>query len=274
MTTKALREGWEAGQRAWPDVVLAEDAFSSYVSLHGAQALDDPEASARKKSVRWEDLYLACACSQGDAAALAAFDVAFLGTIDAAVARVLPGSGERDELRQILRHKLFVADGGRAPKIVEYSGRGELQAWVRIVAVRTALNAVAHARREVPFESRAFTFLVGGGDDPEVQYFKRLYAEEFRAAFADALAHLDERERSLLRYAFHEGLSVEAIGALYHVHRATAARWVVKAHARLITTVKRELGARLGVGSDEVRSILRLIESQVEVTLERYLAPT
>ena len=42
---------------------------------------------------------------------------------------------------------------------------------------------------------------------------------------AEAFAALESRERNLLRYALGDGLSVDAIGTLYRVHRATAARW-------------------------------------------------
>jgi RNA polymerase sigma-70 factor (ECF subfamily) len=199
---------------------------------------------------------------------LYAFDRHFLPQVDAAVSRVRGVA--TDEVRQALRHKLFVADAGERPKILEYSGRGELRTWVRMAATRTALNMAARAARELPVEQDALAFIVGGGEDPELQFLKRRYASEFKEAFADAFAALGSRERNLLRYAFGRGLSVDEIGPLYGVHRATAARWIAKAHANLVTHLRRTMMAKLHVSKKEFASILRLIESRIEISFEKY----
>jgi RNA polymerase sigma-70 factor, ECF subfamily len=58
------------------------------------------------------------------------------------------------------------------------------------------------------------------------------------------------------------------------VHRATAARWVAKAHSTLNTRVRKEMVERLRVSEKELTSILRLIDSQLHITLDRYLNKT
>ncbi|HMR07624.1 MAG TPA: hypothetical protein PKA88_17700, partial [Polyangiaceae bacterium] len=60
-----------------------------------------------------------------------------------------------------------------------------------------------------------------------------------------------------------------SIGALYSVHRATVARWIVSTKASLAKALHRALKSRLQVDQAELESILRLIESQVHITLER-----
>jgi RNA polymerase sigma-70 factor (ECF subfamily) len=217
-------------------------------------------------------LYLACACSRGDAAALAAFERAYFGEVEIAAAQVGRGTLGVDELKQILRNKLFVADEGASPKITDYSGRGDLRGWVRIVALRTALNLKNRAKREVAIDAEDLTGILGTSADPEIEYLRKVYAEELRAAFAQAFRELEDRERALLRYALADGLTVDAIGALFSVHRATAARWVSKAHERLVRAVKRALGERLGAGHKDYGSVLRALGSQLHVTLDRYLA--
>jgi RNA polymerase sigma-70 factor (ECF subfamily) len=264
MIPEGIFDAWRTARQAWPGVVVEESEFADWVHARH-------EDGERAANLAWHDLYLACACARGDAAALAAFDAAFLPEVDEAVKRIGGTVPPPDEVRQVLREKLFVAQPGARPKIAEYSGRGPLRTWVRVAALRTGLNLAIQVGREVPFESVALTFLVGSGDDPELAYLKRVYTRELRAAFDEAFARLASRERNLLRYAFGEGLSVDAVGGIYGVHRATAARWITKAHENLVDLVKKGLRARLGASQDELASILRLIQSQFHITLDRYL---
>jgi RNA polymerase sigma-70 factor (ECF subfamily) len=267
-----LREGWQAGQKAWPDVELTEEEFAAYAR----ERLPDSHVvggDGAESSPPWGDLYLACACTKGDPKALHAFDTVLFPQVAAALARVAP-SVAPDEVRQVLRHKLFVAEPGRLPKIAEYAGRGALRTWLRIAATRTALDLAASAGREIPFEKDTMAFIVGAGEDPELDYLKRQYAAEFRQAFGDAFAALESRDRSLLRYAFGQGLSVDAIGSLYGVHRATAARWVVLAHEELVKVLRKTMLERLNVSREEYASILRLIESRIDVSFDRVMTST
>lgn len=63
--------------------------------------------------------------------------------------------------------------------------------------------------------------------------------EAFQLAFRDAVNALTSRERNLLRYHYLSDLSIDQIGTLYHVHRATAARWVAQARERLISDTRK-----------------------------------
>jgi RNA polymerase sigma-70 factor (ECF subfamily) len=272
MESGGLSEKWRTSRDAWPGVVVAEDEFVAYLEAHAHRSGTGGKMAAEFASdLHWADLYLACACARGDAVALAAFERAFFPDIDAAVAKLGTGAPPCDEVRQRLRLKLFVAERGTLPKIAEYSGRGELRTWVRITATRTALNVGARMSRELPFDGDALAFVIGGGEDPELVYLKRHYAEEFRAAFRDAFDGLERKERNLLRYAFGEGLTVDAIGGLYGVHRATAARWVTKAHTELASRVRTAFVGRLKIKRADYSSILRLIQSRLDITLGDYL---
>src|SRR5581483_4498624 len=91
-------------------------------------------------AVAGSDLYLACACARGVPAALAALDRAVLLRVPAFICRVSTDAAFADEVRQQLRERLLVAPPGGAPKIAEYGGAGALHAWVRVAALRTALN--------------------------------------------------------------------------------------------------------------------------------------
>ena len=262
-----LVSGWREGREAWPNVEVSQQELGEYVRERGPSAAgpDGQTRDAAPTNIR--DLYLACACARGDRAALALFEQKLLPEVDAAVAKVGAPPGSADEARQIMRHRLFVGPAGR-PKILEFSGRGELRAWVRIAATRIVLNLATRKGREQLWGGDKLAALVGVGGDPEVLYLKQHYRTEFKQAFQEAFDGLESRERNLLRYAFGDGLTVDAIGTVYGVHRATAARWVTKAQESLTRRLRRSLKDRLGIRTKELTSILRLIESQLELTLQ------
>jgi RNA polymerase sigma-70 factor (ECF subfamily) len=78
-------------------------------------------------------------------------------------------------------------------------------------------------------------------------------------------------DRNVLRYHFAHGLTIDQIGALYHVHRATAARRVAKARDELLAGTRRRLMARLALNRADLDSVMRLIESSIHVSLRRVL---
>jgi RNA polymerase sigma-70 factor (ECF subfamily) len=269
------RRSWEAGRAAWPGVEVTEADFTSHLDRQNHSLKDGEVHAAGGARLRVEDLYLACACARGDEAAIHAFERAFFDEIDGALARK-GGAGvpPREEVRQLVRHKLFVAAPGARPKIAEYSGAGSLRGWFRVTVTRMILNLGMRAAPEIPVEDDALVHLLGGASDPELEYAKRQYEADFRAAFGEVMGTLTPRERTLLRYAFVEGLTVDAIGGLLRVHRATAARHVAAAHRAFAERFRARFGARLGLGEGELADVLELIHSRLHLSLERYLAST
>jgi RNA polymerase sigma-70 factor (ECF subfamily) len=262
-----LAAEWRAAREVWPSVEVSFEDFADYVKRVTPSAGTEGALPATP-ALHGSHLYLACACVKGDAAALAAFEEAFFREVDVAAATLTSHGLTADDLRQAVRQHLFLAEPGKVARIATYSGRGDLRAWVRIVATRTALNMVAKPRRELPFDVDALAFLVGSGDDPELEYIRRTYATAFREAFRVALAALEDRERNLIRYAFGDGLSADAIGHLYGVHRATATRWLVKAHSHLADEVRKALVSHLGIDHKDYASIVRWVKSHLQITLE------
>lgn len=87
-----------------------------------------------------------------------------------------------------------------------------------------------------------------------------------------ALASLSEELRALLRYSLLDGWNVDRIGALYGVHRATAARRVAVARDQLADAIRKDLSSRLSIPVDEVDSVVRLVQSRIDVSLSRILS--
>jgi RNA polymerase sigma-70 factor (ECF subfamily) len=245
-----------AARAARPAISFDEDGFATYLR-------ERPERLAAPLE-RAGDLALAYACGAGDPVALRALETDYL----AQLASIVPSRyhAEAAEVAQHLRTKLLLPDATGHVKIADYSGRGGLRAWLRVAAVRTALNLKRSRAREVLLdedrdlaERTAF--------DLEIDHLKRRYRGEFKAAFTAAFDALTPRARNLLRHHYLDGVTMEAIGTIYNVHRITVVRWMEQARATLAKETRRELRARLRVDGQELESILRLIDSQLEVTM-------
>jgi RNA polymerase sigma-70 factor (ECF subfamily) len=177
-----------------------------------------------------------------------------------------------EEVKQQLREHLLVVHGRRsAPLLADYSGAGQLRNWLRVVAVRTATTLVGRLARETPTEDARLERAVGQVRDPELEYFKTLYRAEFKTAFGQALQQLEGRQRTLLRQHLIDGLSIQELSALYHVHKATTARWLQRIRETLLERTRSALREQLGVSPSECQSIMGLIESRLEITLQTYL---
>ena len=260
------------GRAAWPDLTLDARAMVEFIARQATAELAD----AALDGLRPADLYLACACAWQLPGAIAAFDRDYMREVDIALQRMRIGPPRLHDVKQLVRQRLFVG-GGPAPgqvqgKIAEYAGRGDLRRWVRSVAVRTCLNEMRKGRREILVDDeQLIAHHAIAGDDPELEYMKRTYAHEFRAAFAEALAQLGAREQTLLRYHHVDGLNIDEIGAIYRIHRVTAFRWIEKAKELLARSTLEVLRSRLKLPANELDSVLRMIRSQIHLSLVRHL---
>ena len=88
---------------------------------------------------------------------------------------------------------------------------------------------------------------------------KELYRDAFKVAFGEAIGGLDARDKNVLRQHFVDGLTVDDLGKVYGVHRATAARWVQKAQGELLKSTRKRFAEHAKVGARECDSVLRLV---------------
>ena len=269
----ALEAGLERaladGRAAWPAFAVEPEQLLPFFA---ARLPGDQDPVTGLAGLAAGDLYLACACLQRDAQAMAAFEAAHFPMVEAALAGMRAASGQVDEVKQLLREQLFVGPDGQ-PTLTGYSGRGALGGWLRVTAVRVALRVLRRDQQSASPSPDLIETLPASDRDPELEHLKIRYRLEFKEAFEAAVQQLGRRERSLLRYHHVDGLTVDEIGELYHVHRATAARWVAKARDAVLAGTRRELGARLRLQRGEYESIMRLIQSQLHVSLSAILPP-
>ena len=252
------------GRAAWTTVDVDLACFAGF--------LGGRVTAAELEVARATDLWAACACGTGDGLAIAEVEARYFPDVDAALGKMGLSADRKDDVKQGLRRLLFVGDrdAGVAPRISEYRGTGDLRAWLRVTAMRAALKLLRKENRETPtddalLEARAHE------DDPELAYMKAAYRASFKTAFQEALESLLPRERTLLKQQVVDGLGIDELGVLYQVHRATAARWVQSAREKLLTRTRRTFMLNARISSDECESIMRMVRSQLDMSLHRRL---
>jgi RNA polymerase sigma-70 factor (ECF subfamily) len=263
----ALSAALARGRARFPLVVVDALCFVRYLAERIGPRRDPAQALRIRHT---DDLFLTCACVAGDPAALAAFEVHALEGAAEALRQLDEASPPFvDEVVQLVRIALMVPRRGRPARIARYDGRDPLQHWVKAEALRIV---VAQLRKREPESSgEAGMDAADTDDDPERSTIRRLYERELATAFRAAVGSLPQRDRLLLRMHILGGLSIDAMGAAHGVHRATAARWLARVRERLYKRTRRELLDRLGVSSRELDSILRLIRSQLDVSIGHHL---
>jgi RNA polymerase sigma-70 factor, ECF subfamily len=252
-----------AAQDTYPMVRVPADVFIAYL---GDRVAAEPPWSLALRQLHTADLYLACACGRGDAHAIAAFDARCVRPLDRVLSKMGINPDVIAEVKQEIRTRVLVGDGKR-PKIVDFEGRGDLRGWVRVMAIRLALRRQARARREMPADDQALLHGLAGSNNPEFDHTKGLYRREFKRAFEDALRALPARELTLLRQHHIDALTIDELAALYRVHRATAARLLVRARVLLLEATRARMLSQLRVQPHELDSILRMIRSNIEISL-------
>lgn len=264
---EAFRTALAEAAVRYPGMAIASELLEAHV----ASKLDPSKPMAEALAeLNVADLAVACAASRGDPKGLSYFEEFGMRGTEASLKRRGVSVDIIDEAKQNVRERMLVRSEDQRPRIVDYNGRGPLKHWLRVAVIREGIYL---AKREGKQEGVSFDFiaLTAPDDDPELAYFKTRYRTEYKQAFEAAASQLTSRERALLRQQYLLGMNVDEIGVAYQVHRATAARWVQSARDSLFAKARLELASRLGVARPEIEGIVRMIESQLEVSLSRLL---
>jgi RNA polymerase sigma-70 factor, ECF subfamily len=261
---------------------LATVALSAGIAAFGELDVDRDQLvraihAAREAEVDLEilrshaaELYLGTAAALGARSALAVLDRVYIGKVGDIVAqRRLPPHAV-DEIRQTVRERLLA---GQPPYIASAAGRGSLAGLVAVIATRAALDWLrAHARNAARHEDEPDADDLVATGNPERDHFRARYRGDVKAAFEAAVRDLDPRDRTMLRFHLVDGMTIDDIARLYHVHRATAARQIEKARDRVASGVRKLLALSTGVHGDELRELAELVSSQLDLSLSRVLA--
>ncbi len=263
---QAIDAAVAAARREWPGLPLDPARFRAHLTERIPPGTDPADLAT---AVCVPDLFLACACAVGVDGAAREFERRYMPVAESAARRVGGSPELADEVKQLVREILFVGTSGGGAAIGDFSGRGNLKAWVRVIATREALRILRRDKGRVGVQDEGLYAVLAPSDDsdPHLAYFKERYRAEFRNAFLTAVADLPRRERTALRLHVLDGLSIDEIAPMYRVHRSTAARWLSHARELLLAGTRAGLMQKLGLASAEVDSVIRLIQSNLDVTL-------
>jgi len=215
------------------------------------------------------DLCLAHACLRGDPAAVRAFHRETFKPIERVLRRLGIGAADADDVKQEVNTRILV--GGEDAKLAQYAGGGPLSHWVASVAGRAALSL--HRRHNHrPTESLDDYEIPDEGIDPELDALHARHRADFKQAFQAAVAGLPPRERAVLRALIVDDRTVADVAALYQIHRVTASRWLAEIRRTLLRDTRRWLKDRLQLDASSLDSAMRVLDSQLDLSLYRLLA--
>jgi len=257
---QAAAQAYHAGRAVWAELRMDLSAFQAWVRGAGI------DAEALRE--RGEELYLVAGCVAREAEAYQAFERRYLATLTQSVGRIVLSPDQADELRQQLRVTLLL---GPAPKIGTFRGQGPLGAWVQVCAVRLALKLGAARDRLAGPDASLLEGLVSQEADQELLAAKSQYRDTFQAALEECFSALPSRQKTLLRMHFLDGMSIDEMGQVFHVHRATIARWLVAIRREVLEQICRKISLNLRTSSSEFRSMVRLVSPDVRLSLHRIL---
>ncbi|MBL9008757.1 MAG: hypothetical protein JNJ46_31145 [Myxococcales bacterium] len=261
---------------AWPEFELSTANFMEWiaprVALEAKSKNTMSDILSALRALHVSDLYLCCGCAARSAVALMLFEQRCLPLIEAPLRRNHHSPDRVDEIKQQLRTHLFTSPSGNRGKIVDFEGRGSLSAWLRVAAVRIALNMQRADNRHVLVSEVPSGAMLPAGSDPTLDFIKHHHREACQSAIEEALRSLSREDRTLLRLHFVDALNIDVLGAMLHIHRATAARRLASARERLAVETRRLLIARLHIAPDEFESLMRLVKSSLQLSLPGLLS--
>ena len=247
---------FEEGQKAWPQLAVSQAELDSFLA---DREPTEPPPSA--------DLFLVCACALGRPDAMGALEKSVLAQVPGWVARIDPSPDFGDDVAQAVRELLLTGD---RPRLWTYAGKGSLEGWVRVTAVRLALKLKARQRPTVPDASAAVQLTPDLGTQVE----KAQVRAEVEQAMELVLASLDTEERAWLKLYYLDGLSLEKVASLFGVHTSTISRRIAALESHVLSSLRERLQHQLRLPRAEVESLIRFVRSQLEVSLGQALKKT
>ena len=271
---EALREPlgpWlERARAAEPDIDAPLSAVARFVARKIRDA-DDPAAALANLDAG--EAWLACACGAGDATAADRVERRYIAGALASLRPMRLDKATLDDVVQMVRRKLLLPGPDGATRLEEYAGQGRLAAFVRVVAVRTALDYLRAEKRRPDQAAREdpADVLMADGLSPELEVIRRRHTQAFKSAFQAAVEGLSAKDRGVLRMHLIDRLNIDDIAALHGVHRSSAARWLKDIRAELGRGTRMKLRAELRLSTEELESLYRAIDSQLDLSFARIL---
>lgn len=256
-----------AGQEKFPDIRLPASDFVRFLSRHLPETTRTVSDVA---ALHGAEIYLVCAYGQRDAVAQRELEDVYMRKVRRALLGLGLPEAVCSDIEQDLRKRLIEMQDASIHR-KGYSGRSELAGWLCLSGVRAARMLHRRHFREQSLEQASAQLLPAPDFDPALALMIKTYKSELQSAFASAVASLSVRERNLLRYHFLDKLSIDQIGKLYRIHRATAARWIHQAQDTLCNRTREHFHMLVPASPASFADLMALLRSQVSLSLVQVL---
>lgn len=251
------------------ELEIPEDALSRALSANAfarEALLAEGDATLSDDAVAELVIFVGLALKLRRAPAL--FDARYVAKLDATLAHMRLPRELLEDVKQQVREKFLVPQPDGALRLGEYVGEGRLPGLIRVTATRTALDMLKRKHNQAsPIED--LLELPTPGRDPALAALARQSRDHFRDAFEAAIQTLDQRERNILRLHGLGGVTLEQLASMYGVHRATVVRWLADARQSILSHTRKTLQTTLHIKVHELDSLINLLESGFDLSVER-----
>jgi RNA polymerase sigma-70 factor (ECF subfamily) len=230
------RRAFDRAVERWPAFDVPFEAFCLHLERLGF---------THSLPAHLSDIYLCSGCGLGLRAACRALEEHYMSGLRLSVRRVARQPDLVEDVLQDVRDRLLV---GPTPRINTYRGNGPLDSWLRVIAIRVAMDhrrsGSARRRRGLRFKhEQARPQLDPWGsalliEDGPLKYQAAQLCEH---GLRSAIWSLPPDERQLLQQHFVLGLSIDVLGAIWSIDRSTAARRI----RRVLRTIRAGLRQQL-----------------------------
>jgi len=239
-----LHRAYQEARTHWPNLNVTFEDFSDHLERLGY---------GRELPAQLGGLYLCIACSQGCPIACRELELRYFPALRRFISKLEPRLDAVDDLLQQIRYRLLV---GPEPRIRAYRGQGCLEGWLRRVAHTVALDSIRvrigreRLLQRFRRDSTCIAQLQASPPPPPDEHLQRKSHDQIvRCALQQSLRTLPNELRQLLQHYYVGGLSIDQLGAIYAVNRATAARRLLRSVLMIRRSLRKELARLLGTAA-------------------------
>jgi RNA polymerase sigma-70 factor (ECF subfamily) len=253
---------------------------NSHFSIPTHTSMDARQIQAYLDSLHAADLALACACSEGNAAAWDFFMARFRPELYRA-GRAIAGEVAGRELADSLYAELYglrEAAGKRKSLFDYFLGRSKLTTWLHAILAQRHVDGIRRSRRTEPLEdgevgkpssNNSAATTAASSPDPDRNRFLAILQVVLTAAL-DALA---PRDRLRLAYYYVEGLTLADIGRLLGEHEATVSRKLERTRRGIRKRVEGALRQEKKLSAAQLQLCYEYAREEWPFDLTRALSP-
>jgi RNA polymerase sigma-70 factor (ECF subfamily) len=259
----------EDASRDAPELAVSEQVWAAHFQRH----FQEGDVASLLEHLRPRDLILALGALRGNPAARLRLETMLHGLVARATQGMnLIDTTHDDLVHEVLTRLLFGNVSETAPvtepRLLFYSGRGSLAAWLGVMLTREALRIIRKPTVPTsPMSEFDIDGMVRDKEDPAFHALRARAAPAVEAAIHHAILGCDEADRALLAMHLVDGLTIEAIAASFGLNKSSVSRRIARIRAHIFQTARESVMKTLALDEAEFQSLLGDVMSSLDVTL-------